>query len=73
MKEPLNNMWYEDVKEYSEIITSTLPSYHNLDNDDINLIADILVRANRQKLKKRLEKLNFSQEIIELQLERKSD
>ena len=69
---PLPDIWQKDVEEYANIIQSTLPKYHNLDTDDIQLIADILVRSNRQKLKRRLKKLNFSNKNIQIQLDRQS-
>ena len=69
---PLPKVWEDDVKDYADIIKSTLPTNHNLDTDDIQLIADVLVRSNRQKLKRRLQKLNFSKKNIQIQLDRQS-
>ena len=70
---PLSKLWEDDVKKYAKLIESTLPKNHNLDTDDIYLIADMLVRSNRKKLKKTLEKLNFSAKAIKMQVEREEE
>jgi hypothetical protein len=69
-RKPLAGYWRDDVNNYARIITDGLPANHNLDKEDINFIADMLVRSNRIKLKQRLENLGFKESVIKLQLKR---
>ena len=69
-RKPLAGYWQDDVDNYARIITDCLPTNHNLDKDDINFMADVLVRSNRIKLKQRLENLGFKESVIKAQLER---